>query len=116
MSLGGRDAGTLQQLSERLNDLHDKVKLRSDTVEKARSQLIDSGIEIFHSHVDRQAVLHIWCKSQEGHGTLRTLYESKSIVHVIGNLTKNTSAAPAPIGSRMIDINIEQFKKTFGKF
>lgn len=117
MNLCGRNAGHLQQLSERLNEFHYKAKLRSDTKERTRSQLIDSGIEILHSHMDRQAaVLCIWCKSQTGLENLRILYESKSIVDVIDDLTKNTSSAPEPIGSRMIDVNIDQFKKSIGKF
>ena len=116
MNLCSRDAGNLQQLSERLNYLHDKAKLRSDTKERAINQLIDSDIEIFHSLMDRQAVLYIWCKSETGHENLRSLCESKSIVDVIGYLTKNNSSAPEPIGSRMIDVNIDQFKKSIGKF
>ena len=116
MNLCGKEAGKLQQLSERLNNLHDKTKLRSDTEERAISQLIDRGIEVFHFRMDRQAVLYIWCKSEKGHENLCTLCESKSIVDVIGELTKNTSSAPAPIESRMVDVDIDQFKKTVGKF
>src|SRR6218665_3255079 len=115
VNLCGRDAGNLQQLSERLNDLQDKSKQRSDTKERVISQLIDSGIEIFQSHMDRQAVLYIWCKSQMGLKNLCTLYESKFIVDVIGDLTKKTSSAIELIGSRMVDVDIDQFKKSVGK-
>jgi len=85
-------------------------------MERAINQLTDSGNELFHSHMDRQAVLYIWCQSQMGHENLRTLCESKSIVDVIGDLTKNTSSAPEAIGSKMIDVDLDQFKKTVGKF
>ena len=111
-----RDARNLQQLSERLTDIHDKTKLRPDTQERATKQLIDGDIEILHSHMDRQAVLYIWCKSQMGHENLRTLFESKSIADVIGDLANDTSSAPEPIGSRMIDVDMDQFKKAVGKF
>ena len=116
VNLSSREAGNLQRLSERLNDLHGKAKPRSARVERAINQLIDRDIEILHSHMDRQAVLYFWCKSEKGHENLRTLCESKSIVDVIGDLTKNTSSAPEPVGSRMIDTDIYQFKKIFGKF
>lgn len=111
-----KDAGQLQQLSERLNDLRDKTKLRSQKMERAISQLRDSDVEIFNSQLDRQAALWIWCKSQTGHENLRKFYESNFVVDIIGELTKMTSSAPEPIGSRMIDIDIDQFKKTIGKF
>ena len=83
-------------------------------MEIAMSRLIDSGIEIFHSQMDRQAALFIWCKSQMGHENLRKLLESKSIVDVICDLT--TSSASESDGSRIIDADIDQFKKTVGKF
>ena len=111
----------MQQLSERLNDIHDKTKLRSDIKERAINQLSDIDIEILHSHMDRQAVLelqavlYIWCKSQMGYDRIRKLSESKSIVDVTGNLTKNISPTIEPTRSRMIDVDIDQFKKTIGK-
>ena len=116
VNLCSRDANNLQQLSKRWNDLHDKAKLRSNTKKRAINQLIDNDISIFHSHMDRQAVLYFWCKSQTGHENLRKLHESKSIVDVICDLTKNASSAPEPIGSRMINVDIDQYKKTIGKF
>lgn len=116
VKLCSKDAGQLQQLSERLNDLRDKTKLRSQKMERAISQLRDSDVEIFNSQLDRQAALWIWCKSQTGHENLRKFYESNFVVDIIGELTKMTSSAPEPIGSRMIDIDIDQFKKTIGKF
>lgn len=116
VKLCSKDAGQLQHLSERLNDLRDKTKLRSQKMERAISQLRDSDVEIFNSQLDRQAALWIWCKSQTGHENLRKFYESNFVVDIIGELTKMTSSAPEPIGSRMIDIDIDQFKKTIGKF
>lgn len=110
-----KKAEVLQQLSERLNDLHDKTKLRSNTMERAMGQLIDNGIEIFHSQMDRQASLSIWCKSQLGHDNFRTLCESNLVVDIIGDLTKMTSSAPEPIGSRKVDVDKNQFKKTISR-
>ena len=83
-------------------------------MERAMSRLIDSGIEIVHSQLDRQAALFILCKSKMGHENFRKLWESKSIVDVIFNPT--TSSASEPIGSRIIDVDIDQLKKTVGKF
>src|SRR6218665_1983164 len=117
VNLCGTDAINLHYISERLNDTHDESKLRSYTKEAAIRLLSDSGIQIFHSNMDRQAaVLYFWCKSEIGHENLRKLCESNSIVGVIGDLTEYTSSAPQPIGSRMIDVDIWQFKKTLGKF
>ena len=116
VNLCGGDAGNLQQLSLKMNDLHDKAKQRSDTKERAIRQLIDSDIEILHFHMDRQAVLCFWCKSEKGHEHLRTLCESTSIVRIISDLTKNNSSAPELIRSKLIDVDIDQFKKTIGKF
>ena len=115
VNLCDNDTGKSQQLSERLNDLHNKTTLRSDTVEREISRLQDSDIEIFHSHMDRQSVLNVWCKSQIGQNNLRKLFESNSIVDTIGNLTKVTSSASELMGSKMIDIDKDQFKKRTGK-
>lgn len=115
MNLCGKDEGKLQQLSTRLKDIHGQMKLNSETKERTISLLKDRNIEIFDSQIDRQTVLYIRCKSHMGHESLRTSLESNAIIDLIRDLTKITPSAPELIGSRMIDIEIEEFKRTIGK-
>lgn len=112
VNLCSRDTENLEQLSERLINLHYKPTLRSDTKERAINQLIDRGIEIIGYCMDRQVGLYVWCKSPKGHENFRIFCESKSIADVM----KNASSASEPIGSRTIDVDVHKLMKTIGKF
>src|SRR6218665_2788045 len=67
-------------------------------------------------HGRYKTVLCILCKSQMGSESLRKLYDSNFVVDIIGGLVKSVSSALDSINSRMIDMDINQFKKTIGKF
>ena len=86
--------------------LEDRTKPWSHQTDKLREE----GIEILNSHLDKQTVVvWIWCHSQAALGHIQRLYESNQLRDVFFEYIQ-------PSISKVINIDVNQFKKTIGKF
>src|SRR6218665_1797229 len=97
-------------METKINDLRDRTKPRSHQTDKLIVQLRDEGVEILNSQLDGQTVV-VWmrCYSQTAIENIQKLYESNQLGD---KYFENIQ----PSSLKVFDIDMNQFKKTIGKF
>src|SRR6218665_203264 len=100
----------IQLLRQEIEDLRDKTKPRSKQTDKLIAELMEAGIEILSSQLDRQTVdVWIWCRTQTALKHIQKLYKSNQLRDLFFEITNRSI-------SMLINIDKNQFKKTVGKF
>ena len=99
-------------LHQKIEDLRNNVNPMSDQTNKFIVQLREEGIKILSSQLDRHGVVvWIWCRTQAALVHIQKLYQSNQLKDVFFEPT-----CIQPSTSVLINIDINQFKKTIGKF
>src|SRR6218665_3561205 len=109
---GGECAETVstQLIHKRMDDLRNGITLRSHKINKCVSQLMNKGIEILNSQLDRLiVVIWIWCRTQSALEHIQNLYESNRMRKVFFGRFQ-------PSISIVLKMERNQFKKSAGKF
>src|SRR6218665_2494604 len=111
INCGGECVETIftQLIHQRINDLRNRITLKSHTTNKCVSQLMIESVEILNSQQKRQTVVvWIWCRTQEALEHIQNLYDSNQMKEVFFDHIQ-------PSISMVLRIKRNQFKKTAGK-